>query len=212
MDHGRCADVCRDRPVRLRHGRGNGHVPLGNGSPQRGFRRCRIRWRRIQCSVWTGRRRCSRHGRQRVHVGLHDVDVNGPDGDGQRGVLDSIPERHEFDLGECRHNGRQCPCTWDDERNHHHSHAGHRATDRRRIYDCLCSRRGSLPARCIDHVKAGWADPGLSPGARQDLGGTSLDHVGTHRGGVGTHHLDPIVAAARAALQAKVSMTCTATR
>jgi hypothetical protein len=43
------------------------HVYLGGGSPTR---------IRLQCSVWTRRRRIVRHGGQRVEIGLHPYDVN----------------------------------------------------------------------------------------------------------------------------------------
>ena len=79
MDRGRGADVCGDR--RLRHVLGNSHVPLGNSSRQRlGWPR--IRWRGIQRSVWTGRRGSIRHGRQPVHVEIHNDDISGSGGDG----------------------------------------------------------------------------------------------------------------------------------
>jgi hypothetical protein len=72
MDRGRCPDVCGDRTCRrLRHvclGT-NGHVPLGNRDVP------------LQRSVWTGRRRSSRDGRQCVHVELHNVDIDGSEGD-----------------------------------------------------------------------------------------------------------------------------------
>ena len=126
---------------------------------------------RIQRSVWTGRRGSIRHGRQRVHVELHTVDISGSEGDRRRGVLYDIPEGDELDLGECHYNRRKRPRTWDDDqRNDHHGHAGHRATDwRRRICDFLGGRGGPLPARCTDHVKAGRSDPGeLQSGVGDD--------------------------------------------
>ena len=82
----------------------------------------------IQRPVWTGRRGSIRHGRQRVHVELHDDDISGSEGDRRRGVLHDIRERDELDLGECHYHGRTRPRTRDDQRNDHHGHAGHRAT------------------------------------------------------------------------------------
>ena len=57
---------------------------------------------RIQRPVRTGRRGSSRHGQQRVHVGIHAVDINGSEGDRRRGVLHDVPEGDELNLGECR--------------------------------------------------------------------------------------------------------------
>ena len=133
----------------------------------------RIRRRGIQRSVWTGLRGSIRHGRQRVHVELHTVDISGSEGDRRRGVLYDIPERDELDLGECHYKWRKRPRTWDgqhDQRNDHRGHAGHRATDwRRRICDFLGGRGDPLPARCTDHVKAGRSDPGeLQSGVGDD--------------------------------------------
>jgi hypothetical protein len=108
MDRGRCGDVCGDRTFRrLRHVLigSTSHVPLGNSH---GF---------LQRSVWTGRRGSSRHGRQRVHVDLHNVDIDGSEGDRRRGILYDIPEGDELYLGECHHNRRNRPRTWDDQRN-----------------------------------------------------------------------------------------------
>ena len=99
----------------------------------------------------------SRHGRERVQVELHSVDISGSEGDRPQGVLQKIQEGDALGLGQCRYNGRTCPRTWDDKRNDHHGNAGHRATDWRRICDFLGG--GSLPARCTLHVKAGRADP-----------------------------------------------------
>ena len=126
-----------------------------------------------QRSVWTGRRGSIRHGQQRVHVGLHIDDISGSEGDRQRGVLYDIPERDKLDLGECHYKWRKRPRTWDgqhDQRNDHHGHAGHRATDwQRRICGFLGGRGGPLPARCTDHVKAGRSDPGeLQSGVGDD--------------------------------------------
>jgi hypothetical protein len=171
MDHGRCADVCADRTFRwLRHVLGNGYVPLGNSSRQRLRWRSRIRRRGIQRSVWTDLRGSIRHGRQRVHVELHDVDIGGPEGDRRRDVIYDIPEGHELDLGECDYNRRRRPRTWDDQRNDHHGCAGHRAADwRRRTCDFLGGRGDPFPARCTDHVKAGRSDPGeLQSGVGND--------------------------------------------
>ena len=89
----------------------------------------RPRQRGIQRSVWTGRRGIIRHGRQRVHVELHAVDISGSEGDRQQGVLHDIPEGDELELGECHQEGRKRPRTWDDQRNDHHGQQGHRATD-----------------------------------------------------------------------------------
>jgi len=120
----------------------------------------RIRRRGIQRSVWTGLRGSIGHGRQRVHVELHNVDISGCEGDRQRGVLYDIPEGDEFDLGERHYNRRTDPRTWDDQRSNHHSHAGHRPTNwRRRIWDILGGRGDPLPARGTDHLKAGRSDP-----------------------------------------------------
>ena len=164
--HGRCACgrwLC-DRRREL-----NSHVPLSNSSQQRRHRRSQIR-RGIQRSVWTGRRGSIRHGQQRVDVELHDDDIGRSAGDRQRGVLDDIPERHELDLGKCHYTRQRRPRTWDHQRNDHHGHAGHRATDwRQRIWDFLGSGGGPLPARCTDHVEAGRSDPGeLQPGVGND--------------------------------------------
>ena len=159
MDHGRCADVCSYRTFRLRHVLANSHVPISNSSRQRLRRRSRIRRRGIQRSVWTGLRGSIRHGRQCVHFELHYVDISGSEGDRRRSVLYDLPEGHELDLGECHHNRRRRPRTWDDQRNDHHGHAGHRATDWRRIYDFLGGRGDPLPARCTDDVKAGRSNP-----------------------------------------------------
>src|SRR5436190_24146214 len=54
---------------RLRHVLGNDHISPGNS-------RQRLR-RRGKRSVWTGLRGSIRHGRQRLHVELHHVDVDG---------------------------------------------------------------------------------------------------------------------------------------
>ena len=42
------------------------------------------RQRRIQRSVWTGRRGIIRHGRHRVQLELHDLDIRGSEGDHRR--------------------------------------------------------------------------------------------------------------------------------
>jgi hypothetical protein len=170
MEHGPCADLCGDRTCRLRHVLGNSHLPLGNSSRQRLHWRSRTQRRGIQRSVWTGLRGSIRHGWQRVHVELHNCDISGSDGDRRRGVLDDIPEGRELDLGECHHNRRRRPRTWDDQRNDHHGDAGHRATDwRRRICDFLGGRGDPLPARCTDYIKAGRSDPGeLQSGVGND--------------------------------------------
>ena len=108
MDRGRGADVCGDRACgRLRRvPLGNGHVPFSDGHVPLADISCAPwarRRRGIQRSVWAGRRRSGRYGRQPVHVGLRDVDVRGSEGDRQRGVHDDISGRVELDLGECRY-------------------------------------------------------------------------------------------------------------
>jgi hypothetical protein len=113
MDRGRCADVCggrtdrRLRRVALGHGHqalGNIHVALGSTrAPRAGQRRRR---RRIQRPVWSGLRRSSWHGRQRVHVGLHHVDISGSGSDRRRGVRHDVPERDELDTRQRHHQGR----------------------------------------------------------------------------------------------------------
>ncbi len=132
--------------------------------------RSRIRRRGIQRSVWTGLRRSIWHGRQRVHVELHNLDISGSEGDRPRGVLHDIPEGDELGLGERHYSRRTRPRTQDDQRNHHHGRAGHRATDwQRRICDFLGGKGDPLPARCTDHVKAGRSDPGeLQSGVGDD--------------------------------------------
>src|ERR1035441_10473372 len=60
--------------------------------------------RGIQRSVWTGRRGIIRHGRQPVHVEIHNDDISGPEGDRQGGVLHDLPEREEPGLGERHYN------------------------------------------------------------------------------------------------------------
>jgi len=42
-----------------------------------------------------------RHGRQRAHIELHTLDISGPEGDRQDGVLDDISQGHNPYLGEC---------------------------------------------------------------------------------------------------------------
>ncbi|HEY4867363.1 MAG TPA: hypothetical protein VIK45_17830 [Candidatus Dormibacteraeota bacterium] len=88
MDHRHCADVFGDRTLRRLRFLGNSHIPLINSHvPLANSNRQRLRWRSriqrrgIQRSVWTGRRGSGRHGRQRDHVELHDVDINGSEGD-----------------------------------------------------------------------------------------------------------------------------------
>jgi hypothetical protein len=102
---------------------GNDRVPVGN------VRATRAQRRGSQRSVWRGLRGSIRHDRQRVPVELHDVDIGGSEGDRQPGVLYDVPERDELDLGECDYNRGKCSRTWDDQRNDHHGHAGHRATE-----------------------------------------------------------------------------------
>ena len=100
-------------------------------------------------------------GYQRVDVGLHTDDGSWSECNCRRGRLDDIPERDELNLGEWHYNRRKCPRAWDDQRNDHHGHAGHRATGwQRRIRGFLGGRGGSLPARRTDHVKADRSDPG----------------------------------------------------
>jgi hypothetical protein len=177
MGHGRCADGCGGRTCRLRHVPSNNHVPLGASNRQRLRWRSRIRRRGIQHSIWTGRRGSVWHRQQRLHVGLHIVDISGSEGDRQRGVLYDISERHELDLGERNYNRRRRPRPWDNQRNDHHGHAGHRATDwRRRIYDFLGGRGDPFPARRSDHVKAGRSDPAnYSQGSGTIVGGTTAN-------------------------------------
>ena len=89
--------------TRLRLVLGDSHVSLDYGSQQHldhsgcrwPGRRSRSR-RRIQRSVWTGRRRIIRHGRRLVHVELHDDDRSGSEGDRQRDAVDDIPAGHEL--------------------------------------------------------------------------------------------------------------------
>ena len=128
----------------------------------------------IQRSVWTSRRGNYRHGRERVQVDLHRVDIGGSEGDHQQDVLHEIHEGDALGLGQCRYNGQTCPRTWDDQRNDHHGDAGHRATDWRRICDFLGG--GPLPARCTLHVKAGRSDPvELQSGSGTIVSGTTAN-------------------------------------
>jgi hypothetical protein len=79
---------------------GSRHVPLGNIRAARAWQR--RRWHRgIQRSVSTGLRDGIWQGRQRVHVGLHNVDISGSERDRQRGVIYDVPEGDDLDIGEC---------------------------------------------------------------------------------------------------------------
>jgi len=158
MDRCRCAALCGDRTFcRPRH------VALGNISQLPARRRLRwrsrIRQRGIQRAVWTRLRGSIRHGRQRVHVGLHDHDISGSAGDGRPVVLHQVPGGVESDLRECRHTRRTRPRARHDQRNDHHGDAGHRATERRSRVCGFLGGGGPVPARCTDHVEAGRSDP-----------------------------------------------------
>jgi hypothetical protein len=99
IDRGRCADVCGDRDFRRLC-----HIPAGNGDVSLGETRAPRAWprrrRRIQRSVWTGRRGIGRHGQQPVRVELHNIDTSGSESHRQRGIFHEIPEGDQPDFGE----------------------------------------------------------------------------------------------------------------
>jgi hypothetical protein len=104
LDRCRCARVLGDRAFsRSRHVLvGNGHIAHVDNRAIRAGEwlrwRYRIRQRRIQRSVWTRRRRSIRHGRQPVHVRLHNDDISRSERDRRRDVLHVIPKGNKLDL------------------------------------------------------------------------------------------------------------------
>jgi hypothetical protein len=85
MDRCRCPDGCGDRTFRRsrQFPYGNSHLPSDDCRAPRARQQQRSRIRRagVERSVRTCLGRSSRHGRQRHHVGFHDVDIRRSRGD-----------------------------------------------------------------------------------------------------------------------------------